>query len=310
VTGPAGPDWLAEERHRVDGALAAITADLADLADADPSRRGGAQRIADAVAYAVEAGGKRLRPILCVAAYRSLGGVTAEPVYRLAASLELVHTYSLIHDDLPAMDDDAVRRGRASTHIAHGVATATAAGAALIPVAAGVAASAAAALGLGGEAAGRVVRVLCQAAGAAGMVGGQHLDLEAEGRAVDLDALVGIHRRKTGALLAAAPRIGGLAAGADPDAEAALADYGAALGLAFQIADDILDVTGSTAVLGKTAGRDSELAKATFPALAGVEGARRRAREEMTAGVRALEGAGIRSAELASLARYAVERDR
>ncbi len=294
------PDsYLAEERERVEAALAAA---LPYSTDEDP--------LAEAGRYAIRAGGKRLRPILCVAAYRAFHEPVPDAVYRLAASLELIHTYSLIHDDLPCMDDDDVRRGQPATHVAHGVATATVAGAALIPRAVALAVGAGRDLGLPSGVRRDLVLTLCAAAGAGGMVGGQALDLDAEGRAVSLPELERIHRLKTGALLAAGPVMGGIAGGAGPVARDALAVYGGSLGLAFQITDDILDVTGSTATLGKTAGRDVQLDKATFPALAGLEAARDRAAEEVEAACGALEAAGIQSRELVALARFAVARDR
>lgn len=290
--------YLEAERRAVDEVLADIVVGLG----------GGA--LAEAIRYALEAGGKRLRPILCVAAYRAVAGEPAPAVFRLAAALELIHTYSLVHDDLPSMDDDPVRRGWPSTHVVHGVPAATLAGAAMIPLAARTAMEAARGLGLEEPVQARIVLELCRAAGAAGMVGGQLLDLDAEGRPVALEGLERIHRMKTGALLAVAPRLGGLAARAEQRVINALDVYGRSLGLAFQITDDILDVTGSTAVLGKTAGRDSELEKATYPAVAGVDAAARRAREEAEVARSALEAVGVGSAELAALVAYAVERDR
>ncbi len=291
--------FLAMERQRVDTALAGVAA----VANASGP-------VGDAVRYAVASEGKRLRPILCIAAYRAVRGDVPESAYTLAASLELIHAYSLVHDDLPSMDDDPIRRGRASTHVAHGVAPATLAGAALIPIAVGVLSRGAVELGVDAAERAELVRLLCAAAGGGGMIGGQLLDLEAEGRPMDLDALTRIHRLKTGALLAAAPVLGGRAAGGASLILDALTAYGHAVGLAFQIADDILDVTGSTEVLGKTAGRDSVLDKATFPGLLGVERARSLAAEQSAAAVAALAAVGIRSEELDALARYAVERDR
>lgn len=288
--------YLASARAPVDAALLAVVDETGPLAEA--------------IRYALEAGGKRLRPILCVAAYQALRDELPAPVYRLAASLELIHTYSLIHDDLPSMDDDPVRRGRPATHVAHGEAVATLAGAALIPRAVRVVAAAARDLKLAPGVRRTLVTTLCAAAGAGGMVGGQALDLAAEGRAVGLEALERIHRRKTGALLAAAPVMGGLAAGGGTGVRDALGTYGRALGLAFQIADDILDVTGDPAVLGKTAGRDTELEKATFPSLEGLDAARRRAQAEVDRALDALEAGGIRSEALRALARFAVSRDR
>lgn len=299
MTATAVRDLLVEDRRRVEAVLRDVAAGLRD-----------APRVGGAVRYALEGGGKRIRPLLCIAACRAVRGGAPEAGYRLGAALELIHTYSLIHDDLPSMDDDPVRRGRPSTHVAMGVRTATVAGAAMIPLAAATAASAGEELGLDEPTRMRIVRELCAAAGGGGMVGGQLLDLEAERRATDREGLERIHRMKTGALLAVAPRIGGLAAGAAPRVQDALDLYGSALGLAFQIADDILDVTGTTGALGKTAGRDTELGKATFPALMGVDEARNRAEEEVAVARAALEAVALRSPELDALARYAIERDR
>ena len=290
--------FLAAERVPVETALRSVV----DTTGAGP--------LADAVRYAVDAGGKRLRPILCVAAYRALADDVPPPVYRLAASLELIHTYSLIHDDLPAMDDDDLRRGRPSTHVRYGEPVATVAAAALIPLAARVVLQAGRELELGDREVEQLVATLCEAAGAGGMVGGQALDLAAEGRSVTVEQLEAIHRRKTGALLAAAPVMGGLAAGAGPEAREALGVYGSALGLAFQIADDILDVTGDSHVLGKTAGRDTELEKATFPSLEGMDAARARAASEVERALAGLDTGGIRSEALAALARCAAARAR
>jgi geranylgeranyl pyrophosphate synthase len=295
-----------------------------------------APTIGGPIDYALNAGGKRLRPILCVAAYRAVAGesgrsvvsVEAESsasgsggaperggvpskaaIYELALALELIHTYSLVHDDLPCMDDDDLRRGRPTTHRVYGVPGAVAAGAALIPLACLTLETGGRKLGLGPAERGQLVRVLCQAAGAAGMVGGQWLDLEAERRNVEIPELEGIHHRKTGALLAAAAELGGRAARADARVVNELQAYGQALGLAFQIADDILDITGDPALLGKTAGRDLTLGKATYPALLGLEGARTRAREEADRAIDALQRVGLDSPPLTALAHYAVERN-
>jgi geranylgeranyl diphosphate synthase, type II len=268
------------------------------------------ERVADPIRYAVRGGGKRIRPVLCVAAYGAFRPEPPAPVYDLAAALELIHTYSLVHDDLPSMDDDDVRRGRPATHVAYDVPRATVAGAALIPLAVRVAGAACQELELGARERGEILGALCAAAGAGGMVGGQVLDLEAEGRDRDLGEIEEIHRRKTGALLAVAPRIGGAAARVGELERDALQVYGVALGLAFQIADDILDVTATTAILGKTAGRDRDLAKATYPAVAGVDAARARARQEVETALAALDAAGIRSGELVALAHFVAERDR
>jgi geranylgeranyl pyrophosphate synthase len=236
------------------------------------------------------------------------GREAPEPVYRLACAVEVVHTYSLVHDDLPCMDDDDLRRGRPTVHRVFGTTRAMLAGAALIPAAVGVLDAAARDLGLGGGVRGRLVAELCRAGGALGMVGGQLMDLAGEGRALDAATLEDVHRRKTGALLAASLRVGALAGGAGEGALAALTVYGEDVGLAFQIVDDVLDVTESAELLGKTAGKDLRSGKTTYPALFGVEGARDVARERIAEGVAALRGAGIASPELEALARFVLER--
>jgi geranylgeranyl pyrophosphate synthase len=264
-----------------------------------------------ALRYALGTRGKRIRPVLCCAAFRAVAHAEpGEGVYRLACAVELVHTYSLVHDDLPCMDDDDVRRGRPTVHRVHGPALATLAGAALLPGAAALVDAEAAALGLPPAERGRLVAELCGAAGALGMVGGQLLDLEGEGAALDAASLERIHRAKTGALLAASLRMGALAARGRPDQLAALTEYGEDLGLAFQIVDDVLDVVTPSHALGKTAGKDESSGKSTYPALFGVEGARRLARARADDALRALAEAGIRSPELEALAAYVVERER
>jgi len=262
-----------------------------------------------ALEYGVTTGGKRLRPILCVTAYEACGGVVTDAAYDVAASLELIHAYSLMHDDLPCMDDAELRRGRPTAHRAHGEDTTMLAGAALIPAAALQALSACEALGCAPGQAKAVTRALLEAAGAGGMVGGQWLDLLGEGQALGASDLDGLHRRKTGALLEASLVMGGLAAGAGEDVQAALREYGAAIGLAFQIADDILDATQSAETLGKNPS-DAELAKSTYVSLYGLDEARARARAEADRAVAALERAGIEAPMLAALARYVVDRDK
>ncbi len=296
--------FLAAERDRVNAALSTVAPALADGAPA---------MLREPVAYALATPGKRVRPILCAAAWRVVRpGDTPDAVYRLACAVEVVHTYSLVHDDLPSMDDDALRRGRPTVHVVFGERAALLAGAALIPAAVGVLDDAARELGLDAPARGRLVAELCTAGGARGMVGGQWLDLlgEESGARTDADGLERIHRLKTGALLAASLRIGALAAGADARRVDALTDYGGELGLAFQIVDDVLDVTRTDAELGKTAGKDVGAGKSTYPSLFGLEGAARMARERIARAVDALRGAGIRSAELEALAAYVLERGR
>jgi farnesyl diphosphate synthase/geranylgeranyl diphosphate synthase type II len=263
-------------------------------------------RVAEAIRYSLEGEGKRLRAILVMAAHRAAGGT--RDVSALAAAVEVVHAYSLVHDDLPCMDDDDVRRGRPTVHKAFGIPTATAAGLAMVPLAARAAGEAAAALGLPLAIQGEIVRTLMHAAGATGMIGGQLLDLEGEGTALDLAQLERIHRSKTGALIIAAMRLGGLSAMAPAPLLDALAGFGASVGLAFQIADDVLDVTATTDELGKTAGKDAQDRKSTYPALLGVEGARSRAAALVREGCAALQAHGALTPELESVARFIVER--
>ncbi len=272
--------------------------------------------VADAIRYAVQGEGKRLRGILVMAAYRAARAEAGEgdrsagagDPYALAAAIEIVHAYSLVHDDLPCMDNDAMRRGRPTVHVVHGVAVATAAGMAMVPLAARAAADAARELGLAPAKVGEIVRVLMRASGAGGMVGGQLLDLEGEGLALSLEDLERIHRRKTGALIEAAMAIGGIAAGADAARLEAFARYGAAVGLAFQIADDVLDVTGTTDQLGKTAGKDARFRKSTYPALLGVDGARARAEALVGEACEGLRLCDVLTPELAAVARFTVTR--
>jgi len=262
--------------------------------------------VSDAIRYSLMGEGKRLRGILFLRAYEAAGG--GRDSAGLAGAIEVVHAYSLVHDDLPCMDDDDVRRGRPTVHRVHGVAAATAAGLTMVPLAARCAADAGREIGLDDDAVGAVVRDLMVASGAGGMIGGQLLDLEGEGRPLALDDLQRIHRAKTGALITAAATIGGRAAGASTARLDALARYGAAIGLAFQIADDVLDVTATTDQLGKTAGRDLELRKSTYPALLGVEGAKARAAALVDQGCTALNEAGLLTPALAQIAQFTVER--
>ena len=253
--------------------------------------------------------GKRVRPILCIAAHAACGGDVEEGCYDLAASIEMIHAYSLMHDDLPCMDDAELRRGSPTPHRVFGARSTARAAAALIPGAALQAWRASLALGCADEVAREIVRVLVRAAGAGGMVGGQALDLQSEGRTLSPDRLDRLHALKTGALLAAAPRIGGLAAGAGRRRIEALDRYGRALGLAFQIADDILDATSSADQLGKHPS-DQALRKSTYVSLYGLDGARRRALRQASLANRALADAGLDSRPMAAIAEYVVHRSR
>ncbi|MFO8014009.1 MAG: polyprenyl synthetase family protein [Phycisphaerae bacterium] len=258
----------------------------------------------EAMRYAVLGGGKRLRPVLVLLAAEACGAPD-EAAMPAACAVEMVHTYSLIHDDLPAMDDDALRRGRPSCHKQFDEATAILAGDALLTEAFGVLAREVA----DGERARRLAAELAAAAGAVGMVGGQMADLEAErtGRG-DEHLLDVIHRRKTAALIAASVVMGALAAGASEHLVRSLRACGEHLGLAFQIADDVLDASATTEDLGKTAGKDAAAGKLTFVTLYGLEAARRRARAEAEGAVDALSPFGHEADALRDLARFVVDR--
>ncbi len=262
--------------------------------------------VANSIRYALQGEGKRLRAVLVMSAHRAAGGTL--DVSGLAAAVEVVHAYSLVHDDLPCMDDDDMRRGRPTVHKVFGVPAATAAGMAMVPLAARAAMESAMDIGLTPEAGGEVVRVLMRASGASGMIGGQLLDLEGEGSELDLAQLERVHRCKTGALIEAAMTIGGVAAGAPPALLQAFASYGAAVGLAFQIADDVLDITATTDQLGKTAGKDLAFKKSTYPALLGIAGAKARAEALVQDACKGLQEHGALTPELEFLARFIVAR--
>lgn len=253
----------------------------------------------EAVRYSLFAGGKRLRPALALGAAEVVSGddTVALPV---ACALEMIHTYSLIHDDLPAMDDDDLRRGLPTCHIKYGEATAILAGDALLTMAFDAAAE------TGSTA---IIQALARAAGAGGMVGGQQMDLEGEGMQLDLEALQQIHGAKTGALIEASLRCGAMAAGGSSAQVDALSIYGTYLGLAFQITDDILDVTGAEAVIGKPVGSDESRNKSTYPALLGLEESRRLAGEAVAAALIALAGFGDEAENLRNLAHFVADRE-
>jgi geranylgeranyl diphosphate synthase type II len=254
-------------------------------------------RLHAAMRYAIFAGGKRLRPALVLLACRAVGGTDAAAAPGLAA-VELLHTYTLVHDDLPAMDDDDLRRGRPTCHKAFDEATAILAGDALQTAAFAAAAE------LGAEA----VLVLARDTGSLGVVGGQQDDLDAEGKPPDAALLERIHRRKTAALIRASCELGAIAGRATPAQRAALAAYGEALGLAFQIADDVLDVTATAATLGKTPGKDAAQGKLTYVAVHGLDAARAEGARQARLAQEALVPFGTQGAALAELARFVVER--
>ena len=266
----------------------------------------GTQRLRDAMRYSVLGAGKRLRPTLVYLTGESFGA----PLTRLdapAAAVELIHVYSLVHDDLPAMDDDDLRRGRPTCHRAYDEATAILVGDALQALGFEVLANepmdgVSAAVRL------EMLRVLARAIGTAGMAGGQAVDLAAVGQTLSIAAVENMHRRKTGALILCSVLLGALAAGVNGGELAALQHFGAEIGLAFQIQDDILDVAGDPALLGKSTGADAALAKPTYPSTAGLAASRLRAGELRDAALAALEPLGERGAALALLANFVVSR--
>lgn len=264
-------------------------------------------KLTQAMRYSLFSGGKRIRPILALAASEAVGGQTT-PVLPFACALELIHTYSLIHDDLPAMDDDDLRRGQPTSHIVFGEGIAILAGDALLTEAFRIMAEAAAKPGALQHRALQVLTEISKAAGARGMVAGQAADMEAERAVIDLPTVELIHIRKTGALIRAAIRAGALLGGARPDQLRRLTRYAEFLGLAFQIADDILDAESSTAVTGKATGRDKARHKATFPALLGLSATKERARELLANALRELRVFEYRAEPLRAIAEYIVGR--
>ena len=300
-------------RARVDARLGSVLADppaaagVGDDAITLDHPLAGDTRLRAAMRHAVLLGGKRMRPLL-VYATGTLLGADEDALDGAACAVELIHAYSLVHDDLPAMDDDALRRGQPTVHVAFDEATAVLAGDALQTLAFETLATAPL------PAATRVEMVteLARASGIAGMCGGQALDIDATGQAngIGIDALQQLHALKTGALLRASVRLGAIAAGADQASRIALDRYADALGLAFQIRDDLLDIEGDAATLGKTAGKDVEQDKATFPALLGIEASRERLAELGGVMDDALVGLQADTAALAALGRKVIERDR
>ena len=259
-----------------------------------------------AMSYSLFPSGKRLRPILALCACRALGG-RARDALPAAAAIEMIHTYSLIHDDLPALDNDDLRRGRPASHRVFGEALAILTGDALLTHAFEVMATFPTDTRLGDRKL-RAMILLARSAGVNGMIGGQVLDLEIEGRRYSFRTLRRIHRGKTGALISASVQIGGIVAGGTKSELSALRRYGDDIGLAFQIIDDILDREGSSKRLGKTSGKDQRARKATFPALLGVSESRRRAVISAERAVSAVAALGRRAAPLTAIARFIVKR--
>ena len=280
--------YLAERRRAVDETLERYL----PAKDASPAT------IHEAMRYSVFAGGKRLRPILVIAVAEAVGGAMGR-VLPTACALELIHTYSLIHDDLPAMDDDDYRRGRLTNHKVFGEAMAILAGDALLTLAFAL---------LAENASLEVVKEVAQAAGTFGMIGGQVVDVQSEGKSVDAETLEYIHRHKTAALIRCALRSGAMLAGASPSALTAIGEAGSHLGLAFQIVDDILDVEGSLAELGKTAGSDRRKKKVTYPEHFGLEASRLKAKSLIEDAKAALAPLGPDAEPIRALADFIFQR--
>ncbi len=261
---------------------------------------GAPSELVEAIEYSLFAGGKRLRPALALGAADIVSGDDSVAL-PAACSIEMIHTYSLIHDDLPAMDDDDLRRGKPTLHKAYDDATAILAGDALLTMAFGVLAET-------GNAA--VLGEVALAAGVGGMVGGQFVDIRSEGKQLSVEELRGIHSRKTGALIRVSVRSGAMLAGADETALSALTEFGEHIGLAFQIADDLLDVEGAEDAIGKPVGSDQGRDKSTYPSIVGVERSREMAREAVDAATAALSMFGVEADMFRELASFIVERDR
>lgn len=290
------PQWSAVRLQRVEHALGEWVA-----ADAPAG-------LGDAMRYAVLDGGKRLRPLLVMAASEAVDG-NAEAALRAACAVELIHAYSLVHDDMPCMDNDILRRGKPTVHVKFGQAQALLAGDALQALAFELLAPEGDAIPPGVQAA--LCRMLAKAAGYEGMAGGQAIDLASVGLSLTEDQLRRMHRLKTGALLQASVTMGCACGTADVQARAALADYGAALGLAFQVVDDILDVTADSATLGKTAGKDAAQDKPTYVSLLGLERSRAHAQELLAQAHAALDRSGLPdTGALRAIAEMVVNRDK
>lgn len=289
--------YLAEQKERVDAALEKALPPSGRLE----------KRVIEAARYSLFAGGKRLRPVLCLAAAEVVEGdpATAMPA---ACALEMIHTYSLIHDDLPAMDNDDFRRGRPTNHKVFGEAVAILAGDALLTEAFGLLADLRMDRSISAHKVLEVIRILVKASGTCGMIGGQVIDLESENREVDMATVEYMHVHKTGALLSASLQVGAILGGGHDDHVAALKRYGHHFGLAFQITDDILDVEGNVAEMGKTPGSDVARNKKTYPALIGLAASKDAAREHVDGAIQALEIFNDKADPLRSLARYLLVR--
>jgi geranylgeranyl pyrophosphate synthase len=261
-------------------------------------------KLVESIRYSIMAGGKRLRPTLVLESARACAGGTAPPAALAAAcAIELIHTFSLVHDDLPAMDNDDLRRGVPTNHKVFGEAMAILAGDAMVVLAFKVLATQAPE-----DLTSALVKELAKATGPAGMIGGQVLDMEGEKRTLSLDELRNLHGKKTGALITAACRLGAISAKAGMQMVEAVTGYGQHLGLAFQIVDDLLDVTASAEQMGKSTGKDQSKGKNTYPALMGIDRSRSEAEKQYEQALKSLEPLGSRADGLRALARFVLER--
>jgi geranylgeranyl diphosphate synthase type II len=289
--------YLAKKKDLVDKTLEKLM----------PDNKTFPRSVHEAMRYSVFAGGKRVRPILALAAAEALGAATKD-LLPVAASLELIHTYSLIHDDLPAMDDDDLRRGRPTCHKVYGEAIAILAGDGLLNMSFEVLSDARRLKAIPASRLIAIIKEIATASGVFGMVGGQVVDIQSEGKEIDFPTLEYIHTHKTGALIRSSVRIGALYARAGKRQFTALTRYGELVGLAFQIADDILDITGKQEEIGKDVGSDLKKGKKTFPSFYGLEESRRRAVEVVDKAVASLQGFGRAADPLRELARYIINR--
>lgn len=286
--------YLAQKRQQVDAALDSVLP--------KPGNELGPHL--ESLAYSLKAGGKRVRPILCLATTEALGVEFPPRLLPIACALECIHTYSLIHDDLPAMDDDELRRGQPTNHMIYGEAGAILAGDGLLTFAFELLSQTDSSDLLPDRARLRIIHGVAQAIGSLGMVGGQALDMQAEDKKISLVALQMIHRCKTGALITASVQTGAIIGQAAEGQFQALTSYGNSIGLAFQIVDDLLDVEGTSAQLGKASGADAKHSKATYPAFFGVEETRAKAQEAVQSAITALADFGPAADPLRELARY------
>ena len=293
--------YLDEKRRLVEQTMADLVPMVDDL-HPDLTRH------IESMRYSLFAGGKRVRPILCIASCEAVGG-DAKDVLPAAVALECIHTYSLIHDDLPAMDDDKLRRGKPTNHVLYGEAGAILAGDGLLTMAFALLSSNLLTT-ISADKRLKIINIIATGAGSLGMVGGQALDIACEGKDIDIATLRQIHSRKTGALITAAIQTGGVIGGADPKQLAALTIYGEKIGLAFQIVDDLLNVEGTTEQLGKATGSDADRCKATYPAIFGIEKTKMMAEETIAEALEALDTFAERGTPLRELAAYIISRNK